>query len=263
MKKSVFVLALFLLTTLGTGMRQEVISARFVTPSGPTPIFNMPLNEGGAATTAIDYANGNNGTWSGTMSCSGSYYQNLPPNVGCFDGSTNYITTGVSSAIKPTTAVTVIEWVYQSALTNFSKCFSFPYYSGGTWAAPFTSLQISCSCSGTGYVYGEITVGGVPQPTNDCISGHRSSTTLPSNTWVCLALTYDGSNVKLYQANSLVMTYAASGSIDYGTYTGGINISRDSPSSTLEFFHGYISGIQMYNTALTAGQITTACGSAP
>ena len=90
-------------------------------------VFNMPLNEGGAATTAIDSVSGNNGTWSGTKSCSGSYYINLPPNVGCFDGSTNYITLTSNTGLNLTTNFSVVAWVYYTGTPTagvFPRIFS-------------------------------------------------------------------------------------------------------------------------------------------
>ena len=98
--------------------QDAVVIKHKAAPSNPNLVGWWPLNEGGAATTAIDKSgNGNTGTWYGTQSCTGSYYTTgLSPLVyaGCFDGSTNSVNVGSSASLNPITAFTMSAWVKPS-----------------------------------------------------------------------------------------------------------------------------------------------------
>jgi hypothetical protein len=76
---------------------------------------------------------------------------------------------------------------------------------------------------------------------------------LPLNTWTHLAMTYDGSNMRLYVNGALVTTTAATGNII--TTANPLRIGGN--NSWGEYFAGQIDDVRVYNRALTQAEITT------
>ena len=74
---------------------------------------------------------------------------------------------------------------------------------------------------------------------------------LPANTWTHLAVTYDGSTVRLYVNGTQVGSVAHTGAI--ATSTNPLQIGGDSIYG--QYFVGLIDEVRVYNTALTAVQI--------
>ena len=80
--------------------------------------------------------------------------------------------------------------------------------------------------------------------------------TLPLNTWVHLAGTYDGRKIRLYQNG--VLQVESSGTVAAGTMlnTCAANAAIGSQNtSTAHWFPGAIDKVQVYGRALTPGQI--------
>jgi hypothetical protein len=76
---------------------------------------------------------------------------------------------------------------------------------------------------------------------------------LPLNTWTHLAVTYDGSTIRLYVNGTQVATKAVSGSII--SSTAPLRIGGDSVWG--EYFTGLIDEVRIYNRALSATEILT------
>jgi hypothetical protein len=76
--------------------------------------------------------------------------------------------------------------------------------------------------------------------------------TLPLNTWTHLAVTYDGSVIRLYKNGVQVSTLNYIGSIL--TSTGSLSIGGNSVW-TNETFNGRIDEVRIYNGALAAAEI--------
>ena len=76
---------------------------------------------------------------------------------------------------------------------------------------------------------------------------------IPTNTWSHLALTYDGSAVRLYVNGELVNTKTKTGAIT--TSTTPLAIGSDSFYG--QYYNGRLDEIRVYNTALTQTQIQT------
>src|SRR5262249_4568408 len=76
---------------------------------------------------------------------------------------------------------------------------------------------------------------------------------LPLNTWSHLAVTYDGSNIRLYVNGAQVGTKAQTGNIN--SSTAPLRFGGDSVWG--EYFNGLIDEVRVYNIALTAAQIQT------
>lgn len=79
------------------------------------------------------------------------------------------------------------------------------------------------------------------------------TSTLPLNTWVHLAATYDGAIMRVYQDGVLVGSVTKTGVIDSGT--AAINIGRSPVGGS--YFSGIIDEVRVYNRALTISEIQT------
>lgn len=156
----------------------------------PVPLGQFPLNEGGAATSAIDLGSGtHNGTWSGTQSCSGSYYTTsaLAPltNAACVVSSaTNKITWGNLPA-------------YQFAATDH---FSFTAWVNVTIAGTNEVFaKLSSSTPFPGYTFRINSTGHVQLDLiNSAVTTLTyiekiSAGTVGTSAWHFIAATYDGS----------------------------------------------------------------------
>jgi hypothetical protein len=83
--------------------------------------------------------------------------------------------------------------------------------------------------------------------------GVSGSSATPVNTWVHLAATYDGANLRLFMNGTQVGTRALTGSIRAST--GVLRIGGNNIWS--EWFAGLIDEVRIYNRALTAAEIQT------
>jgi hypothetical protein len=75
---------------------------------------------------------------------------------------------------------------------------------------------------------------------------------VPSNTYLHIVATADGSNVKLYQNGVLVNTNPQT--VNPGSNIKDVLIGKD---WTNNYFNGLLSTTQIYNRALTATEVTT------
>ena len=82
------------------------------------------------------------------------------------------------------------------------------------------------------------------------VSGPTAS---PVNAWTHVALTYDGTTLRLFVNGTQVATQAATGAIQ--TTTNPLWIGGNSPYG--EYFAGLIDEVRVYNRALTATEIQT------
>ena len=104
------------------------------------------------------------------------------------------------------------------------------------------------------YLEATTTVG--QQPAGGAIVGGSyaeafGSTKLTASTWTHLAMTYDGTTVRLYVNGTQVASTAKTGTI--ATSTNPLQIGGDSIYG--QYFSGLIDEVRIYNVALTAAQI--------
>jgi hypothetical protein len=78
-------------------------------------------------------------------------------------------------------------------------------------------------------------------------------TAMAANTWVHVAMTYDGTTLRFYRNGTQVATAAASGAVS--ATTGALRIGGNSPWG--DYFSGMIDEVRVYNRVLTAAEITT------
>ena len=81
----------------------------------------------------------------------------------------------------------------------------------------------------------------------------NATAALATNTWTHLAMTYDGTTMRLYVNGTQVATRAQTGSI--ATSTSALRIGGNSVWG--EWFSGQIDEVRVYNRALTAAEVAT------
>jgi fibronectin type 3 domain-containing protein len=155
-----------------------------------------------------------------------------------FDGINDWVTIPDSASLDLTTAMTVEAWALPTALGTAWRTLALKEGSGN-------------------YVYGLYANTGTSRPSGNAVTGGtdhdlRGTATLNLNSWVHLATTYDGTNIRLYVDGALVATQAAAGTITVST--GVLRIGGNSVFPG-EFFQGRIDEVRIYNRALTQPQI--------
>jgi chitodextrinase len=201
-------------------------------PAGLVAAYSLDQN---GSTVADASGNGNTGTVSGATWTSGGKFGGAYS----FNGSSSYIDVKDSPSLDLTNGMTLEAWVKPSAASTWRNVIMkeqqgmlvYALYANGASAAS----------------HGEIyTSGG-----NDVAAD--SSSAVPTSTWTHLAVTYDGSTLRLYQNGSLVGSSANAGTIL--TSTGDLRIGGDSIWG--EWFNGLIDEVRVYNRALSASEIGT------
>src|SRR5690242_649126 len=232
----------------------DTISVTFApTFPGNTLVGAWGFEEGSGTSTTDSSGNGHTATLTNgpTWSTTGKYGKAIS-----FDGINDFLSVADDNVLDLSQSFTISAWVQPvAAHADFRPVL---VKNGDPVGAPyrlFASVQGFC---GSGGVMGMVKTNGTSGPEyNAC-----SSTPLAINTWTFLAVTYDGSNLKLYK------------SVGGGT---GIQLMTTTPVSpqgymeatalTLaiggsefgEFFHGLLDEVRLYNWAipLTAASNTT------
>jgi Concanavalin A-like lectin/glucanases superfamily len=194
-----------------------------------------------ASTVVYDSSgNGNNGAWNGTQSGTSDWYSaatNLLPYGGHFQGTNDYVSVPDAGVLHVASAFTVSFWLdlagggtYNATVTKTS---------GGT-ACPFDSWITS---GGAGYFY-------VGNGTSYTLLNFSIST----GSWDYVDYVYDGSNITVYVNGSVVAgpTSAGMSLADCGT---PLRVGSRNDNAT--FLDGNLNYVQLYNVALTSGQIST------
>jgi hypothetical protein len=194
------------------------------------------FNEGSGTVVNDSTGNGLTGTLSNvTWSTAGKYGDALS-----FNGTNSWVTVADSALLHLSTGMTLEAWVKPTATSTDWSCAVLKERSGGL-------------------AYGLYATDGAAQPPAGYIdkSGtdyHATSgTLLPLNAWSYLSTTYDGTTIRLYVNGTQVATKSVSGSII--SSTAPLRFGGDSVWG--EYFTGLIDEVRVYNTALTAAQITT------
>lgn len=152
-----------------------------------------------------------------------------------FDG-TGHIILKDKAACKPSDRITISCWIK-------------PFIVSGT------TMPIGCTESG-GHGF-QIQNGQIK--TSVCIGGsyYNQYYNIAANTWYHVAITYDGTSIKLYVNGDTKAETAVTGSFSYNTDNGwafGGNITSNGTDTT-EKYNGLISDIRLYATALSADDI--------
>ena len=191
----------------------------------------------GSGTTAPDASGtGNTGTltngaaWSSTGKYGGAI---------SFDGVNDSVTVADSASLDLTSGMTLEAWVRPS-----------------TTGWPYRTVLMKEQTGNLAYA---LYLTDATRPLTTAIIGGgekvaQSGTALTANTWVHLASTYDGTNLRLYVNGTLVTTTAATGaiSVSSGALRIGANLIW-----TEEAFAGLVDEVRVYNRALLAAEVTS------
>jgi VCBS repeat-containing protein len=224
--------------TDGTAMSGQALVSITVNPAGPPPpppglVAAYSFNEG-SGTALIDRTGlGRTGTVSGaTWSTAGRNGGALS-----FDGVNDVVTIADHSSLDLTTGMTLEAWVRPSTVSGWRTVF-LKNVSGGF---AYVLLAGDASSLPAGYV----------RTTGDLNA--TGSSGLAVNVWTHMALTYDGTTLRLYVGGAQVGSRAVTGSmvVTNGALTiGGSNLGAG-------YFQGLIDDVRIYNRALTALEIQT------
>jgi fibronectin type 3 domain-containing protein len=222
-------------SAVNAGGQSPVSSEVSATPqAGPAGLVAAYNFDEGTGTTVHDLSgNNNNGTIvNATWSTSGKYGGALS-----FNGTSAMVNIPDTASLNLTTSLTLEAWVNPSAV---SSAWRDVIYKGND------NYYLSATSTYSGDPVGEVDIG----TTHVKAIG---TSNLALNTWTFLTETYDGSNVRLYINGTQVASTAHTGNIV--TSTNALQIGGDSIYG--QYFKGLIDNIRVFNTALTASQITT------
>jgi hypothetical protein len=200
-------------------------------PSGLVAAYGF--NAGSGTTTADSSGNALVGTLNGpTWTTAGKYGAALS-----FDGVNDWVTVSDAAALDLTTKMTLEAWVNPSQLT-------------GKWRTvilkeqPAELVYALYAASDTNVPMGIVFTGGAERKA-------KGTTALALNTWTHLALTYDGTTLRLYVNGTQTASLATTGTMPNSS--GALRIGGNGVWS--EWFAGKIDEVRVYNKALTAAEI--------
>jgi hypothetical protein len=204
----------------------------FIAPTDPSGLVAAYDFDQGSGSTLTDVSGkGHHGTISGAVwISSGKYGKAL-----VFDGVNDYVRVSDSAALDLTTHMTFEAWVYPTALQSGQR----PAMTKDG-AAYF--LRAS-STTGTLRPSGGVTLGST-------IRSITAPNAIPVKTWSHLAVTYNGSTLRLYVNGTQVASSSVAGTIKNG---GALRIGGDSVKG--QYFRGRMDDARLYNRALTATEI--------
>lgn len=206
--------------------------------STPTPAQGLvaaySFNEGSGSTVADASGHGNTGTISGaTWTTSGKNGKALS-----FDGSNDWITINPSSSLNLTSGMTLEAWIYSTTLGGW-RTVLFKEGSSDLVYGLYALDSPGMKPEGMVYLNGKVAVQGT------------STTKLLA--WSHLAVTFDGTTLKLYVDGNLVKSTTASGTMS--SSSGPLRIGGNSIRG--EYFLGRIDDIRVYDRALSQAEIRT------
>jgi chitodextrinase len=208
-------------------------------PSGLVAAY--AFNEGAGANVGDSSGLGNNGTVTNTTWAAGGKFGGALS----FNGTNALVTIPNSTSLQLTTAMTLEAWVNPSAVTS-------------DWRDVIYKGDDNYYLEGTSFNASRPDAGGTFSGANANAYG---SDALAANTWSHLALTYDGTTLRLFVNGTQTGSQTRTGSI--ATSSNPLQIGGDSLWG--QYFKGLIDEVRVYNTALTTAQLqadmTTAIGS--
>ena len=206
------------------GAKSELYS-----PSGLVAAYSF--NEGSGSTVADASGNGNTGTISNaTWTTAGKYGNAL-----VFNGTTALVTVNDAASLHLTTAMTLEAWVNPSVVTSAWR--DVIYKGNDNYFLEATSDESGVPGAGGTLGSSDVVTYGIAD--------------LGANAWTHLAMTYDGSALRLYVNGVQVSSLPQTG--DIAVSANPLQIGGDSIFG--QYFHGTIDEIRVYNTTLTQAQI--------
>ncbi|GAA3607846.1 LamG-like jellyroll fold domain-containing protein [Microlunatus ginsengisoli] len=208
-----------------------------VANTGPSGLVGAwSFNEGTGTTAADSSGQGNNGTLSGgpTWTSAGKYGGAIT-----FDGVNDMVAIPDANSLDLSNNLTVAAWVRPTAQGAWRTAVLKERTSGLTYA-----------------LYANGATGNRPNGTLAIGTQDREvngTTGLTANTWTHVALTYDGTTMRLYVNGTQVASRAQTGSAPNGT--GPLRIGGNAVWG--EWFTGQIDEVRVYSRALSAAEVGT------
>jgi hypothetical protein len=191
------------------------------------------FNEGAGAVLNDRSGRGHTGTIAGaTWAGAGRYGGAL-----AFDGVNDWVTVNDTAALDLTTGLTLEAWVNPSAVSSWRGVLTKEQPGGLAYA--LYGANGASRPAGFADIGGEIEIG--------------ATANLAIDVWTHVAVTYDGTILRIFVNGAQVSTRAQTGAIT--TSTGALRIGGNGIWG--EFFQGRIDEIRIYNRALTLAEIQT------
>ena len=223
---ALFALALTLAASLAGAAARDAAAG----PAGLVAAYSFDAGSG--STLADVSGNGHAGVVSGAAWTNAGRYGGALT----FDGVDDWVTVADAPALDLSTGMTVEAWVRPTALGRW-RTVAFKERPRGTAYSLFASQQ-------QGVPVGQVDIAGEKNAT---------ASALPPNAWSHLAVTYDGTTLRLYRNGVLGGSRAVGGPIPASS--GPLRIGGNSVWS--EWFAGQIDELRIYDRALSATEIQT------
>ncbi|MEV8513211.1 LamG-like jellyroll fold domain-containing protein [Dactylosporangium sp. NPDC051484] len=204
-------------------------------PTQPTGLIAGYNFDAGSGTTVADLSgNGNAGTITGATWVTGKYGSALS-----FNGTSDIVRIPASSTLLPSTGLTLAAWIQPTAAQNGWR----------TVMQKENDAWFLNASNTTGALY---PAGGITTSTG--ASSYCSGTSAsPVNAWTHIALTYDGTDLRLYVNGVQVSTKPIAGALQQTS--NPLSIGGNGPYG--EYFKGLIDEARVYNRALTQAEVQT------
>jgi hypothetical protein len=211
-------------------------------------VLALSFNEVSGTTATDSSGNGNNGTIAGATRVTGQ--------VGfggalSFNGTSSIVNIAHSASLALSSAMTLEAWVNPSANTGVAPNDGWRTVimkergTGGLAYSLYSNDGNSNPSRPAGYIRN-----------NNADVEATAAPALPVGVWTHLAVTYDGTSVRLYVNGVLRSTTSAPGGIAASTSPLRIGGNTVFSSPGTEYFAGLIDEVRVYNRALSAAEIT-------
>jgi hypothetical protein len=172
--------------------------------------------------------------------------------AGYFNGSNQYFRITDSVSFRPTNTITLESWGWTKA-GGSNELISKAYRSTATWSNPFLSYRLIVES--TDHISMDVTTAGV-------LSGATSAGTIPENTWMYAAGTYDSglgsNNLKAYRNGSLDGQINKAGAIDYsGAATSDPVLGTATPYTSITYWSGRMDEQRIASDAKSADYLAS------
>ncbi|MEU6428664.1 LamG-like jellyroll fold domain-containing protein [Microbispora sp. NPDC046973] len=226
--------------TTSTGMASPTPSPTPTPTPTPTPspvpglVAAYGMEEGTGALVTDATGQNNNGTGSNIDWANGKYGKALS-----FNGTSSWVTVQDAASLRLTTGMTLSAWVNPATVTDWRSVLAKELSTEGV----SYTLYASNGAGPAGWV----------QTSPEDFSTVSGTSPLPVNTWSHLALTYDGTALRMFVNGQQVAQKASSGSL----YDDGSPLHIGGNDAWGEFFSGLIDEVRIYNRAQSAAEIQT------
>ena len=214
-----------------TSSSVNVTVSNWAVPAGLVAAYAFDDGSGSSATDAS--GNNRTGTLSGgaTWTSSGRFGGAIN-----FNGSSGLVTIADHSLFDFTSQITIEAWVRPTVRSNWDTIVMKPSGSSARAYALYSG-------NSNGNVAGTLRLGSTERTVTGAL--------LTLNTWTHVAMTYNGSIIRLYVNGTQVATRSASGSIT----TSGNALTIGGSSTFARWFAGTIDEVRFYNRALSQSEI--------